>query len=120
HVKADQVAALTTALQEKFDAIDPASGGRYAVALGNEATIDGGDAVTASTTIGADRASDPQPDRWNAFGKRVDLTGDQIIQRDEDGALAAPIDLVYTLTADLTAYADFATTPYGLKRNVVI
>src|SRR5690606_8745819 len=84
----------------------------------NTAEIDGTPG-TATVTVGAHRPAAQTPDYGAAFGKASDPSGRLTVELDDDGALAGPIDVEYTLRADLTQFAGFEGR-YELDRNVVI
>ncbi|WP_261165783.1 SdrD B-like domain-containing protein [Microbacterium sp. Marseille-Q6965] len=118
HVRADQVEALRAALQEQADAVGE-DGGTYAVAMKNNAVIDGADRST-TVSIGGWIAAAPRPDLGRAFSKGSNLSGQTRIALDDEGRLAEPVDVTYTLRADLTQFAAFVGTRHELTRNVVI
>lgn len=112
------VEGLEAQLQPLADAIDEYDGGWFATDLVNTAEIDG-TPDTATVTVGGHRPAAPTPDHGAAFGKASEPSGTIDIELDDDGALAAPIDVTYTLSADLTQFAGFEGR-YELDRNVVI
>ncbi|MGO1768645.1 MAG: hypothetical protein ACTHZX_01720 [Microbacterium sp.] len=121
HVRADKVEALRAALQEKVDAVGE-DGGWVQLELGNTATFDGTEktgVVTVGVTVPGPPVV-PGPELVHAFVKKSSLSGETEIALTEDGALAAPVDLTYTLRADLTRFAGFEGATHELKRNVVV
>src|SRR5699024_3020212 len=69
----------------------------------------------------------PAPNPGTAFGKSSDDEGDLALALDEagaafdeDGNLVEPIDVDYTLSADLTAFSAFDGEFFALEQNVVI
>ncbi|WP_222843258.1 SpaA isopeptide-forming pilin-related protein [Microbacterium sorbitolivorans] len=123
-VSADKVDALRDALQVQADKVIDANtgnGGWFGVDLKNSATINGAGETTGSFGVGANVPGDSRPNTGAAFAKSVDVQGDQTIALDEDGkTLTEPIDVTYTLQADLTQFAEYADTRYALSHNVVI
>jgi len=123
-VPADKVDALRDALQVQADqAIEENTGNgkQFNIELKNTATIDGTGETSGSIWLGGEVQADKRPNMGAAFGKSVDVQGDQVISLEEDGeTLTKPIDVTYTLQADLTQFADFTDTSYALSHNVVI
>ncbi|WP_036320144.1 prealbumin-like fold domain-containing protein [Microbacterium indicum] len=112
HVAADEVEALQAALQAKVGA----NGGWASVEIGNSVAV-GGATAQASVWPGVNVAGKPTFDAGDAFRKQSSLSGSTSIQVADDGSLVEPVDVTYTLRADLTAFEDF---PEQLTRNVVI
>jgi serine-aspartate repeat-containing protein C/D/E len=117
HIDPAKLDALREALQAEADKV--AAGGSYSVALRNSADIDGV-VRTTTVTIGGRINAAPSPNLGSAFAKQSSLAGQTQITLDADGRLAAPIDVTYTLKANLTEFAKFAGTQHELARNVVI
>lgn len=109
-------AALEAQLQTKYDAIGPA-GGTFSVALTNTATIDG-HPKTATVTLRGTKAGPSKPNLGNAFGKTSDWST-QNITPNADGSLTPPVDITYTLTANLSQW-DGSNEYKTLTGNVVI
>ncbi|MEV8268687.1 SdrD B-like domain-containing protein, partial [Microbacterium sp. NPDC076911] len=114
-------AALEARLQAEYDKVQ-AAGGSYSTTVKNTVAWSDGQNKTATVTLSGSVAAppaDPQPNYGSAFSKSVDVTtvdsSDSIVVAD-----ATPVDVVYTLSADLTKWADFSDTDYALARNVVI
>lgn len=117
----DQINAILEKLQDQYDAVkDNENGGRYAVQLKNTAT-DGTNTDSETKEIAGSVAATPKPSPHNYFNKSTTLAENTPITLADDGVTLDPALLVdYTLTADLTKFADFAGTKYELSRNVVI
>lgn len=117
---------LRDALQAAYEELD-GDYGDFNVALGNAADF-GGESREATTNVGGsidEPAPAPVPNPGQAFGKSSS-TGNQDIELDEDDDLVEPIDVTYTLTADLSQWDGEAEDGYDnhedfvLDRNVVI
>lgn len=114
-VRVDDVAALDTALQAAFDARNGAPG-NYEITPRNTATF-GGDATATAIVRLRGTVSGPCPS-CGAFGKSGDLTTVNELTR-EDGTLLEPVDLAYTLRANLAQW-DGHSPNFTLNDNVVI
>ncbi|MCW2289396.1 SdrD B-like domain-containing protein [Leucobacter luti] len=111
---------LRTALQAQYDAVADEEGAPFSIELKNSATING-ETKSKSIWVGATTPTDPRPDTGAAFLKSSDLSWNTPITVKDDGVTLDPaLPVTYTLTADLTKFADFASTKYALNRNVVI
>ncbi|QGH70117.1 SdrD B-like domain-containing protein [Pseudactinotalea sp. HY158] len=109
---------LTALVQEAYDAREGAPG-NYSVELKNTATFGDTDR-TASKRIGGNIAAPPSPEPGNAFGKSADWNKQTFSPEAvaEDGTFATPVDIAYTLKADLTKLQ--GKSDFELSRNVVI
>ena len=112
-MQADRLDDLRAALQAEADTVG-GSGGSYAVVLPNAATIDGQER-SRTVTIGGSIAAAPSPGLGRAFDKTSSLSGQTRIALDDRGELAEPLDVTYTLKADLREFADFAGRPRHLE-----
>ncbi|MCX6501438.1 MAG: carboxypeptidase regulatory-like domain-containing protein [Microbacterium sp.] len=119
HVRSDRIGDLTAALQAKADAIDPATGGSFSIPLPNAAVI-GGVTVDSSVSIGGSIAGDPAPALGRTIVKTSSLAGDTSITLGTNGDLTAPLDVTYTLAADLRPWAGFENTAHELTGNVIV
>jgi DNA-directed RNA polymerase II subunit RPB1 len=108
--------ALEAQLQAQHDALGP-DGGNFSINLTNTATIDG-NPKTATVTLTGSVAGPSKPNVGQAFGKTSDWST-QNITPNTDGSLTPPIDITYTLTANLTQW-DGSDTYRTLDGNVVI
>ncbi|KAM9862109.1 hypothetical protein ACI1US_02040 [Leucobacter sp. BZR 635] len=116
------LAAIRDELQVAYDKVaGTENGGDYSVKLTNGADVSG-TKVNAAISIGGTAAAEDRPGVDKAFAKSVEPRDVALEKHLKGGeALAEPIDLTYTLTADLTKFADFANNEkYKLKNNVVI
>lgn len=109
-------ADLEAQLQAKYDAIGPA-GGTFSINLTNTATIDG-HTRTTTVTLSGTKAGPSKPNVGNAFKKTSDWSS-QNITPNADGTLTPPVDVTYTLTADLSQW-DGSNEYRTLTGNVVI
>lgn len=117
-------AALEAALQSLADDVPLATGGNFNLSLGNDAVVDSV-GVEASFQVGSAIRT---PNVGAAFGKAAQLPDGGELTLDALGALAVtpegdlvdPVDVTYTLRADLTQFRDFEGTVHELSRNVVI
>ncbi|MCI1675105.1 MAG: carboxypeptidase regulatory-like domain-containing protein [Ancrocorticia sp.] len=114
------VDALEEALQTAYDTASSSGDSNYSVTINNTAII-AGEKKTADVTFVGSMPTTPgestaQPSQ--AFSKSTDLTYGATIELADDGVtLSTPLDLTYTLNADLTKFAGIEDTP---DRNVVI
>lgn len=114
-VQVDDVDALDTALQAAFDARNGAPG-NYETNLTNTATF-GGDTTAEANVRLRGTVAGPCPS-CGAFGKSGDLTTANRLAN-EDGTLLDPVDLTYTLGANLAQW-DGHSPNFELNDNVVI
>ncbi|HLS74834.1 MAG TPA: hypothetical protein VK046_13770, partial [Actinomycetaceae bacterium] len=116
------LAALTAALQAAADAVladDNYDGGPFEIAVENTATIDGTEDA-ASVPVRGTVPAMPRPSYGAAFNKGSPTAGDITVDINPDGSFDGPVDVTYTLRADLTRFAGFEDTPFALSSNVVI
>lgn len=114
-VRANDVAALDAAMQAAFDARNGAPG-NYQINPENTATFDGDQTATAQVRLRGTVAG-PCPS-CGAFAKSGDLTTVNTLPQ-SDGTLTDPVDLTYTLGANLAQW-DGHSPNFTLNDNVVI
>lgn len=120
----DQLAALTGALQDRFDALDE-DWGTFSMELPNTATFADEGEVDRNVTIGGHLPEPPVPSAGEAFDKNSDIESINIVPA-EDGTLEPPLDVTYTFDVDLTQWDGNAADGYlndedfTLGRNVVV
>lgn len=114
-VRVDDVNALDAALQTAFDARNGAPG-NYEINPRNTATF-GADATASATIRLRGTVAGPCPS-CGAFAKTGDLGTVNELTRD-DGTLLEPVDIGYTLRANLAQW-DGHSPNYTLGTNVVI
>ncbi|WP_284327448.1 hypothetical protein [Demequina litorisediminis] len=70
-------------------------------------------------SVGGSVPAEPTPSLADAFRKSVNPTGPVVIGLDGDGDMLAPVDVTYTLRADLTQFAAFDGTRHepGAERR---
>src|SRR5699024_2851977 len=122
--------AARVALQDKLQTAYNDLGeeyGNFGFNLTNTATFGGDDEKTANVWLGGHKASPPAPvgpQPWNAFGKDASWTGYERprahAEAAEDGTLATPLDITYTLTADLSKLLANDETDFVLDQDVVV
>ena len=112
------VAALQAQLQAKADLIDRSTGGSFtSTAFINSLTVTGvPGSQTSQFTVAGSVAGPVAPNYSAAMAKSSSLANDYVIMLDAAGALAAPVDLTYSLGANLTVF----TPESPLNRNVVV
>ena len=119
-VVADEAARLV--LQQKLQEAANARGGEaggFNIKLTNEATF-GTVTETATAQINGSIPAAPGPVVGNAFGKSASWSPQQV-RAAEDGTLTPPLDITYTLTANLSQWDGRAEhANFTLTRNVVI
>ncbi|GAA2835678.1 LPXTG-motif cell wall-anchored protein [Leucobacter komagatae] len=116
------LAAVRDELQAAYDTVaKKEDGGDYSIKLSNGADVSGTE-VKANVWITGNVAPEARPGVGEAFTKSVEPSNVDLKEQLTGGdTLAKPIDLTYTLVADLTKFADFSTNEkYKLKNNVVI
>lgn len=115
-VRVDDVAALNTALQAKYDDRKP-SPGRYEIELPNTATFGGDATATATVKVGASILGPCVS--CGKYGKSGDLTTANVLTDDDGNIVPDPVDLNYTLRANLGDW-DGHSANYVLDDNFVI
>ena len=114
------LAQLRDQLQAQYDLVKDKEGQRFEIKLTNTADI-AGVKGSKSYTIGSSTPKAPAPNYGAAFKKSSDLTGDTpVTLKGEGPAIEPTLPITYTLTADLTQFANFVGKKYELQRNVVI
>ncbi|MCS3844610.1 SdrD B-like domain-containing protein [Microbacterium sp. AK031] len=112
--------AVRVQLQKSYDDVDKINGGGYSASLTNEIDISGRKHST-TTEIRGNVQGQERPGTGTAFGKSVDPSAIALDEQLAAGStLAEGIDVTYTLSADLTVFADFSDGPFALSRNVVV
>ncbi|HQZ32953.1 MAG TPA: SdrD B-like domain-containing protein [Ilumatobacteraceae bacterium] len=111
--KVTDAAALEAALQAKYDLLG-GSTGNFEISVTNTASFDG-ISKTAAVRL---RGNVAGVNVGAAFAKNADWSTKNVIA-DESGNLTPPIDITYTLRADLRAW-DGNGVNFTLARNVVI
>ncbi|GAA1314273.1 SdrD B-like domain-containing protein [Leucobacter albus] len=120
------LAKITADLQAAYDAVaydtdEKEAGGDYSTKLTNGVTV-AGETKVAETLIKGNVPVAPSPKPGDAFDKKV-VPGKQAFEEKltAGAKLDAPIDLSYTLKADLTVWGPFVgNTKHELKQNVVV
>jgi len=115
-VRVTDVDALDDALQAAFDARNGAPG-NYETTLKNTATF-GGDTEADAEVRLRGTILGPCPGCTGDFAKRGDLTTVNALTQD-DGTLLEPVDIAYTLRANLGQW-DGHSSNFTLNDNVVI
>ncbi|MFT4229501.1 MAG: hypothetical protein QM602_04350 [Microbacterium sp.] len=116
-VRVDDIDALDAALQAAFEARNGAPG-NYQITPTNTATFgDDDETATASVRLRG-TVSGPCPSCNGDFAKSGDLTTVTSLTED-DGTLLEPVDIAYTLRANLAQW-DGHSDNYTLNDNVVI
>lgn len=115
HVAASKVLDLESALQSAHDARDN-DPGTFGVPMQNTATF-GTETRTATVNV---NGTIPGVDPGSAFAKTASWSTKNVVA-DENGALTPPVEITYTLKADLTKWDERDGDPnFTLDRNVVI
>ena len=108
----EDLTALQNALQTQSDSLGDGSG-TIVASLTNEASFDGAGVGPVDATVRVQAQKSAGIDPGNAFGKTAGWIN-KIVTGDDDGNLTDPVDVIYTLTADLTGIDG------GSAKNVII